>query len=156
APPLWTPHILSGYPLLAMSQLALGYPLTWGYLFLPNVWAEQIYLLAPFLLGPTFVYSYCRELGRSRLGSLLAGLTFGYGGIMIGVLGLYGFMSNSIIWLPLVLIALERARRPGSFVPCLLAAASASAMSLLNGYLQGFAYSAVIACFYGLFISATP
>ncbi|HEX8457383.1 MAG TPA: hypothetical protein VF656_08810, partial [Pyrinomonadaceae bacterium] len=33
--PLWTPLVLSGYPLLSMSQLAFAYPLTWGYLFLP-------------------------------------------------------------------------------------------------------------------------
>jgi hypothetical protein len=31
--PLWTPLIMSGYPLLSMAQLALGYPLTWGYIF---------------------------------------------------------------------------------------------------------------------------
>ena len=27
--PLWTPLILSGYPLLSMAQVALGYPVTW-------------------------------------------------------------------------------------------------------------------------------
>lgn len=156
AAPLWTPHIMSGYPLLAMGQLAIGYPLTWGYLFLPNTWAEQIYLLAPYLLGPAFLYAYCREVGRTRIASLLAGLTFGYGGIMIGVLGLYGFMSNTIVWIPLVLIALERARRPNRFALCVIGAAGASAMSLLSGYPQGFVYSAVIACAYGLFISAMP
>src|SRR5205085_73280 len=30
--PLWTPYVLSGYPLLSMAQVAIGYPLTWGYL----------------------------------------------------------------------------------------------------------------------------
>jgi Bacterial membrane protein YfhO len=151
--PLWTPHIMSGYPLLAMGQLALGYPLTWGYLFLPNTWAEEIYLLAPYLLAPAFTYAYCRELGRTRLASLLAGLAFAYGGIMIGVLGLYGFMSNSIIWLPLMLLAIERARRPRSFVPCLLGATGAYVLSLLNGYPQGFVYTATLAGAYACFNS---
>src|ERR1041384_8406365 len=71
--PLWTPYVLSGFPLLSMAQVAVGYPLTWGYLFLPGTWAEQIYVLAPFLLAPAFTYAYAREIGRSRLASLLPG-----------------------------------------------------------------------------------
>ena len=58
--PVWTPHVLSGFPVLAMPQLALGYPLTWGYLVLPAHWAEQVYVLAPYLLAPVFTYAYCR------------------------------------------------------------------------------------------------
>src|SRR5689334_4936778 len=50
--PLWTPYVLSGYPLLSMAQVAIGYPLTWGYLFINGYWAEQIYVLAPYLLSP--------------------------------------------------------------------------------------------------------
>ena len=69
--PLWTPHILSGYPLLAMTQLGIGYPLTWGYLFLPGHIAEEVYVLAPYLLAPAFIYAYLRTVNCSRLGSLL-------------------------------------------------------------------------------------
>src|SRR5262245_15251709 len=64
APPLWTPHILSGYPLLAMAQLGIGYPLTWGYLFLPGHIAEEVYVLAPYLLSPAFAYAYLRTVNR--------------------------------------------------------------------------------------------
>src|SRR5215475_15750976 len=74
--PLWTPHILSGYPLLAMAQLGIGYPLTWGYLFLPGHVAEEVYVLAPYLLSPAFVYAYLRTVNCSRSGSLLGGLSF--------------------------------------------------------------------------------
>src|SRR6266508_5479245 len=77
SPPLWTPLLFSGYPLLSMAQVAVGYPLTWGYLFLPGHWAEQVYVLAPYLLSPIFTYAYARELGRSRIASMLAGLSFG-------------------------------------------------------------------------------
>src|SRR5919202_3053767 len=52
--PLWTPHLMSGYPLFSMAQIGVGYPLTWGYLFLPGRVAEQIYMLAPYLLAPAF------------------------------------------------------------------------------------------------------
>src|SRR5438876_10928911 len=56
--PLWTPLIMSGYPMISMAQIALGYPLTWFYLFLPGYWAEEIYVLAPYLLAPLFTYGY--------------------------------------------------------------------------------------------------
>src|SRR5580765_313398 len=65
--PLWTPLVFSGFPLLAMVQLGLAYPLTWTHLFLPDHWAEEIYVLAPFVLSPVFTYAYAREIGRSRL-----------------------------------------------------------------------------------------
>src|SRR2546423_1498437 len=96
--PLWLPKLLSGYPLLAMSQVGIAYPLTWGYLFLPPPWAEQLYVLAPFLLAPAFTYAYAREIGRSRLASLLAGLAYGYGGAMTVVLGGVGLMPHSPKW----------------------------------------------------------
>src|SRR5437762_803681 len=44
--PLWTPLILSGYPLLSMAQVGIGYPFTWGYLLLPGPLAEEVYILA--------------------------------------------------------------------------------------------------------------
>src|SRR6266403_1658570 len=47
--PLWTPLIQSGYPLLSMAQIGVGYPLTWTYLFLPGYVAEEIYNLVPYI-----------------------------------------------------------------------------------------------------------
>ena len=152
--PLWTPLVLSGYPLLSMAQLALGYPLTWGYLFLDAPRAEQFYILAPFLLAPAFTYAYLRELGRTRLAALLAGLSFGYGGAMTGLLGVIGFPNNALMWLPLMLIAVERARRTDArFASCLPLAACAYAMSVLNGYAQGFLYVGLVALVYAVFVS---
>jgi hypothetical protein len=150
--PLWTPYVLSGYPLLSMAQLALGYPLTWSYLFLPAHWAEQIYVLAPFLLSPMFTYAYARELGRSRLASLLAGLAFGYGGMMTGLLGVIGIPTNALMWFPLVLIAVERVRAR-RFGACLIGATLAYAMSVLTGYGQGFLFVAIPSLAYAAFLS---
>lgn len=155
--PLWTPSVLSGYPLLSMSQLAFGYPLTWGYLFLPGHWAEHIYVLAPFLLSPIFTYAYAREIGSSRLAALLAGLAFGYGGMMCSGISFAGYAPNSMLWLPLVLIPIDRAAgRRGRFVPLLLGATAAYAMSVLNGQGQGFIYVGLIAAAYGFYVSLFP
>ena len=152
--PLWTPLLFSGYPLLSMAQLGLAYPLTWGYLFLPNYWAEQVYCFTPFLLSPLFTFAYAREIGRSRTASLLAGLSFGYGGLMASPIGLNGMLSNAVMWMPLVLIALERSRRRG-FIPCLLLASGACTMSVLTGIGQGFVYSGIVTALYAAFLALT-
>ncbi|MDT7602615.1 MAG: hypothetical protein QOF61_612 [Acidobacteriota bacterium] len=147
--PLWTPHVLAGYPLASMSQLGFGYPPTWGYLLLPARLAEELYVLLPFLLAPAFTYAYARETGRSRLGALLAGLAFTYGGMMTGRLGAPGLLTNGVMWLPVFLIAVERARTR-RFVPCLLGATTAYAMSVLNGHGQSFTYVGLLAAAYAL------
>ncbi|MCI0661935.1 MAG: hypothetical protein L0220_12760, partial [Acidobacteria bacterium] len=153
--PLWTPLILSGYPLLSMAQVAVGYPFTWGYLFLPGHWAEQTYILVPYLLAPVFTYAYAREVGCSRLASLLAGLSFGYGGLMYSSLAMNGMLSNACMWLPLFLIAIERARTK-RFIPCILLATGAYSMSVLSGIGQGFVYTGMLALVYGFFVFLFP
>jgi Bacterial membrane protein YfhO len=153
--PLWTPHILSGYPLLSMTQLGIGYPLTWGYLFLPGHIAEEVYVLAPYLLAPAFIYAYLRTVNCSRLGSLLGGLSFAYGGFMVSSLGQTAMFTNAVMWLPLMLIAIERART-GRFLLCLAGAGAAYAMSVLTGQGQGFLYAGLIALGYGAFLGLTP
>src|SRR5262245_34465642 len=153
--PLWTPTLLSGYPLLSMAQLGLGYPLTWFYLILPGHYAEQIYVLAPFALTPIFFYAYLRVVGRSRAASMMGGLSFAYGGLMAGTLSFHGYFSNAVMWTPLLLIAIERARtRP--LVPCIVGAAAAFAMSLLTGLGQGSVYAGAVALAYALFLCLFP
>ncbi len=144
--PLWTPLIFSGYPMLSMAQLGLAYPITWGYLFLPSPWAEEVYVLAPFLLGSIFTFFYLREIGRSRAASLLGGLSFAYGGMMASWLA-NGMMTNAVVWLPLILIAAERSRRR-PFVACMPGVAAAYALSVLTGVGQGFVYVGVLALAY--------
>ena len=150
--PLWAPQILSGYPLLSMAQLGLGYPLTWSYLLLPGYIAEQLYVFAPFLLAPSFTYAYTRSLGLSPQASLFAGLSFGYGGALTGLLGVIGIVGNSFMWLPLILIAIDRSRT-NKFLTCLLGATAAFAMSLLNGFAQAFVFVAFISFGYAAWIS---
>ncbi|PWT89452.1 MAG: hypothetical protein C5B55_11370 [Blastocatellia bacterium] len=145
--PLWTPYIVSGYPMLSMAQLALGYPLTWFYLILPGYIAEQLYVFAPFVLAPAFTYAYARSIGRSKLASLLAGLSFGYGGAMTNLLGVVGLVGNGFMWLPLLLVTIDRVRTK-RFLPCALAATAVLAMSVLNGFAQSTVFIVVVAFAY--------
>jgi len=145
--PLWTPTLLSGYPLFSMAQLGLGYPLTWFYLILPGYAAEQMYVLAPFLLAPIFTYAYARQIGRSRAASLLTGLSFGFGGMTASFIGTFGFLTNAVMWLPLALVAIERARTH-SFWRCLLLMTLSFAMAVLTGVGQGILYVGILAVAY--------
>ena len=149
--PLWTPLMMSGYPLLSMSHIGIAYPLNWGYFVLPAHIAEQIYILAPYLLTPIFVFAYARERKLTCLAGVLAGLSFSYGGLMVSAVANNGLLPNAVMWLPLVLIAIERARTR-SFFPCLLGATAAYAMSVLSGVAQGFLYSGLVAVSYGAFL----
>jgi len=148
--PLWTPLVLSGFPLLAMVQLGFAYPLTWTHLFLPDHWAEEIYVLAPFLLAPVFTYAYAREIGRSRTAALLAGLAFGYSGLTTNALGMNGIPTNAMMWLPLLLIALERSRR--RLLTPLLGATGAYALSVLTGHAQSFLLVGLAGAAYAVFL----
>lgn len=152
--PLWTPYLLSGYPLLSMAQIGLAYPLTWFYLFLPGHVAEQIYVLAPFLLSPIMMFLYLREIGRATLAALFGALVFGYGGMMASPLANNGLMPNAVMWLPLLLIAIERAKS-GSVLRPLLLGTFAYSMSVLTGYGQGFVYVGILAAAYALLLVAT-
>jgi hypothetical protein len=149
--PLWTPQIMSGYPLLSMAQIGIAYPLTWLYLFLPGRFAETFYDLAPYLLFPPFIYCYLREVGRSRLAAILAGLAFGYGGFLISPVAYNGLLGNALVWLPLTFIALERAR-PRRFVRSLFAVTATYSLSVLTGVGQGFLLAGIIAVAYAAFL----
>ena len=145
--PLWTSAIMGGYPLFAMSSLGLAYPLTWGYAFLPGYWAEQVYVAAPFLLAPTFTYLYVREIGRSRYAALLAALSFGYSGFSLATVN--GYLTNGVMWLPLLLLVLERSQRT-STVKSVLLICLVYTLSILNGLAQAFVYVGVITLLYAL------
>ncbi len=152
--PLWTPLIWSGYPLLSMSQLGIAYPLNWTHLFLPGHWAVQIYVLAPFLLAPAFTYAYLRTIRLSRTAALLAALSFAYGGLMTNTYGMNGAPINALMWLPLMLLVIERSLSK-SFIPSLIAATLVYSLSILTGHGQGFLQVGTLALAYALFLSLT-
>lgn len=152
--PLWTPLILSGYPLMAISQLALAYPITWFHLVLPGHVAEQIYALTPFVVAPLTTFAYLRSIGRSYLAAIFGGLSFGYGGMMCGILANSGMLTNGFAWTPLVLIFVDRARtRP--LANCLLGAALSYGLVVLAGHSQSFVYVGMLVVAYGIFTSVS-
>jgi len=112
---LWDPTMWTGQPFLGQGQPGTAYPLNWILFALPlrNGYLRwdvvQWYFVAIRFMAVAFGYWLCRDLGRSRLASLLAGSIFGLGGY-IGVTG-WPQMVNGALWLPLVLLFLLRAVR---------------------------------------------
>lgn len=113
--PLWDPNHWAGQPLLGQAQPGAAYPLNWLLFSLPlrHGWIRQAYLHWYFLfihfLGSLFTYLLCRDLGRRRSASILAGCVFAYGGF-VGTND-WPQMLNGAIWAPLVFLFLLRAVR---------------------------------------------
>jgi hypothetical protein len=135
---LWDPYMWGGQPLLGQLLPGTAYPLNWILFVLPlrhdgliHWWALQWYFVIIRLMGVAFCYWLCRDLGRSRTASLLAGAVFGLGGY-IGNIG-WPQMANGAVWLPVVFLFLLRAGRGQN----ILGNAALSGMFLGIAWLSG-------------------
>jgi hypothetical protein len=109
--PLWLPYIFGGYPLFADGEVGMLYPpnlLAFG--LLPSDIAFIGLRPLHFWLAGLFTYWFGRLLGQSRVGAMLAGLTFSYGSFLVGHLQ-HENLVRSTVWLPLALGLLELALR---------------------------------------------
>jgi hypothetical protein len=113
--PLWDPHNWMGQPLLGQAQPGAAYPLNWLLWLIPRqhghmqMWALQWYYVAIHYMAALFCYLLCRDLGRSRIAALIAGLAFS----LAGYVGWTDWpqMVNGAVWAPLVFLFLLRAVR---------------------------------------------
>ncbi len=109
--PLWTPGILTGYPLFADGEAGFLYPL--HVLVLPWLGPERglvaLQVLHSFLAS-AFAYALLRTLGTGLLGAIVAGLTYGYSGFAAGQI-VHQNVLHAMVWLPLELVFVERAFR---------------------------------------------
>jgi hypothetical protein len=112
--PLWDPHHWCGQPFLGQFTGA-AYPLNW---LLPHLPFEQgkirrtvlhWYFVLIHFQGALFAYWLCRDLGRSRAASLLAGLVFAFGAF-VGNTD-WPQVLNGAVWAPAVFLFLLRALR---------------------------------------------
>ncbi len=117
--PLWDPNSWAGQPLFGQAQPGAAYPLNWLLFWMPlkNGWMRQdvlhwFYVLVHYFAGLS-CYALCRDLGRSRLASVL-------GGIIYSLAGYVAYtdspqMLHGAVWAPLVFLYLfrvERGERP--------------------------------------------
>ncbi|HLI85572.1 MAG TPA: hypothetical protein VKV17_16775 [Bryobacteraceae bacterium] len=113
---LWDPYTWGGQPLLGQAQPGTAYPLNWLLFAVPlrhdglmRGWALTWYFVVIRFMAMSFCYLLCRDLGRSRIASLVAAVVFALGGY-IGNTN-WPQMVNGALWLPLVFLFLLRAGR---------------------------------------------
>lgn len=135
--PLWNPYNFSGAPLLANFQSAVFYPLNFIYWLTDFKLAWGIQVILQLLLASFFFYLFARRLKISFFGSLLGAIAFGYSSFMTVWLE-YNTVGQVILWLPLVLLAIELLLEKVSFWRVSLLIGSLT-FSLLAGHFQDFA-----------------
>jgi len=113
--PLWDPYSWTGQPLFGQAQPGAAYPLNWLLFWMPldHGWLRQdvlhwFYVLVHYL-GGLSAYALCRDLGRSRLASILGGIVYSLAGYVAYTDSPQ--MLHGAIWAPLVFLYLFRAER---------------------------------------------
>ena len=145
--PLWNHHLLLGQPYFAIYQPATLYPPHLLYFVLPTpiAWG-LLYALRMFLAG-WFTALLVRALGGSRTGSLVAGLSFAFCGFMLTWSGWPHV--DVAVWLPLLLLAIQRLRERATPVWAAVAAISVGCL-LLAGHPQTAVYVLGLAAVFAL------
>lgn len=108
--PLWDPHQIGGLPFLATYQGGVLYPPNLLYALLPTGRAMGLLGLLHVAAAGAFTYLLCRELGRTRTASWVAGLAFMVGGSTL-FMSFHTNAVNSVPWLPAALTCASRLAR---------------------------------------------
>jgi hypothetical protein len=146
--PLWIPHALSGAPLLANFQSGLLYPLNFLFIFFSNINAWSLYIFLQPVLASFFCFVYLRNLKLSILPSLIGAIIFAFSGFMMVWLE-YGIVGHAGLWLPLVLLAIDKLFKKVSGLWVAIGGL-AIGFSLLAGYPQLSAFLLLASFFYAI------
>lgn len=152
--PLWNPYSFSGTPLLANWQSAPFYP---GniliFIFGPAIGWTLLLMFQP-ILSLIFMYLYLRILRLRWLPAVAGAVTFAFSGFMLTYLE-YGTTGQIVMWLPLILVCLEKY----FFIPnprYLLSAVFLFFPVFTGGFFQPAAYVVLVSGLYYLFRSKAP
>src|SRR5271156_6746091 len=113
--PFWDSHEWGGQSLIGQVQPGVAYPLNWILWLVPRknghmqLVTLQWYFVVIHWMAALFAYWLCRDLGRSRMASITAGLIFSLASYM-GTTE-WPQMLNGAVWTPLVFLFLLRAAR---------------------------------------------
>ncbi len=104
--PLWNPMVFAGMPLAASVYPGAFYPPNWLFAILSPRLAMNLVVITTYHLALIGTYLYARRVGITRLGALLAGVAFSFGGFMINHLS-HTSRIAAAVWLPWILLAIE-------------------------------------------------
>jgi hypothetical protein len=165
--PAWDPYINAGQPGLADIQTGFFYPLNLlpslvlALLGLPfSIGLLTAQVVIHFSLASLFTYLFVRHLARragaslpaARFAGALSALTFTYAGYLTSFPVQQVTILQTAIWLPLVLLFLDRAVHRTHSLSQILMAGLALACILLAGHPQTAMYVVYAVMAYGVFI----
>ncbi len=104
--PLWNPYLGGGIPHLATGFNRVFYPLFWPGLLLSAPAARNFEMVLHLILGALFQFLFLRRLGCGRGASVLGGMAFGWSSAL-AVRAPLNYVADTLIWLPLILYAVE-------------------------------------------------
>jgi hypothetical protein len=102
--PLWNPHQALGYPMVAMLQTGMFFPLTFILYVFPQTWAWDVLILSRFFLAAFFTYLFMRRLKFKSIEAACAGIVFMLSGPLLLI---QNVTANADILIPLLLFSLE-------------------------------------------------
>ena len=148
--PFWNPYAFSGHPHFADFQTAVFYPLNILGLVVSQITFWHILRITPTIFASFFTFAYLRNLKLNPIASFFGALVFGFSPFII-TWGEEVVMSpHSIVYLPLVLLAIDKLQ--GKFRRFyFLTLVFSVCISIFAGYLQTTIYLLVLAFFYLLY-----
>jgi len=146
--PLWNPYAFCGTPFVANLQSAVFYPPNLLFLLMPMGLGFTATVVLHCALAGIFMFGLLRTLGLARAASLVGAVAFMFNGALVAwaeypALGLW-----VMVWLPLILMLLERAIARGSIVAA-AGAGCAVGVQFLGGHFQ---YSAYVLLGFAIFV----
>lgn len=132
--PLWLPNIFSGVPLAANPQIAVWYPPQVLFYLWPGPVSWGLLCVLHYVWGGFGAYWYVRRMTGSIGAALFAAVTFQFSAMLVSRIALLPHVYTTV-WVPWMLLAVERAIAEGGFRPRwgALGVAACFAMQLLAG-----------------------
>lgn len=125
--PYWNTRSAFGEPFAANFLTGIYAPLRWPVFLFPTEWMQDAYLLLRLWLAAFLAYLFLREIQVGWLGAATGGAIFGLSGYFVLLVNMVHLDVE--IWLPLVLLALEKlCRAPSARTMAWLALATALAV----------------------------
>ncbi len=117
--PLWNPFSYAGKNCLGEPGGAVFYPWNWLIYLAPLHWMisadwVQFWILLSFVLGAWGMYRFARHVGLTRIGSVVAGLTFMFGGYMARAASRDISVFQGLLWLPPAFLFFSKALHQSS------------------------------------------
>ena len=105
--PLWNPYNFAGTPHAANYQSAVFSPFNLLFFILPEKDAWSLFILLQPLLAGLFMFMFLGSLDRSDTASLIGSIAFMFCGFIVTWMA-YGTLAYAVLWLPLMLFAINK------------------------------------------------